>query len=126
MGTAFKYLNGHPKCERGAGLLLQSPRVVVGEKVACFKLLKARIMVQAALGGGEFPMLGDSSRGNICQGYPTVMVVNLPFVIDPAGGEWKLGPASYLLHGSPLCCLDRNHPRLPEPFRAAQSELSSL
>lgn len=125
MGTAFKYLNGHPKCERGAGLLLQSPGRW-GEKVACFKSLKARIMVQAALGGGEFPMLGDSSRGNICQGYPTVMVVNLPFVIDPAGGERKLGPASYLLRGSSLCCLDRNHPRLPEPFRAAQSELSSL
>lgn len=86
MGTAFKYLNGHPKCERGAGLLLQSPGRW-GEKVACFKSLKARIMVQAALGGGEFPMLGDSSRGNICQGYPTVMVVNLPFVIDPAGGD---------------------------------------
>ena len=125
MGTAFKYPNGHPKCGREAGLLLQSPGGW-GEKVACFKSLKARITVQAALGGGEFPMLGDSSRGNICQGYPTAMAVNLPFAINPAGGEWKLGPASYLLHGSPLRCLHKDHPRLPEPFRAAQSELSSL
>jgi len=50
-------------CGRGAGLLLQSP---AGEKVACFKSLKARIMVWAALGSGEFLVLGDSSRGKIC------------------------------------------------------------
>ena len=52
-------LNGDPMCGRGAGLLLQSP---AGEKVACFKSLKARIMVWAALGGGEFLVLGDSLR----------------------------------------------------------------
>lgn len=91
----------------------------------CFKSLKARIMVWAALGGGEFLVLGDSSRDKIFQECPRVILVNLPFVIIPAEGEWKLGPTSYLLAGAPLCCLDRNHSRLPKPQKAAQSWLSS-
>lgn len=54
-----------------------------------------------------------------------MILVNLPFVIIPAGGEWKLGPTSYVLGGAPLYCLDRNHSRLPKPQKAAQSWLSS-
>ena len=50
MGTASKYLNGDPMCGQGAGLLLQSP---AGEQVVCFRPLKARITVWAALGGGD-------------------------------------------------------------------------
>lgn len=54
MGTVFKYLKVCCKCGRGEGSLFERSE---GDKVAGGKSSKART-VQAAMGGGEFPMLG--------------------------------------------------------------------
>lgn len=86
--------------------------------------LKARIMVWAALGGGEFLVLGDSSRDKIFQ-VSQSDPCQCCLMIIPAEESGSLVQPPVSLLRAPLCCLDRNHSRLPKPQKAAQSWMSS-